>query len=290
MSRGFWLWLVALLVTVLSARYQRTTGPTVPFTGKATLGPTAVAYSLERTHAGAGDQVLRIQTADASIGGAVAWRHHGTEGPWTTVPLQRAGIVLIAALPHQPPAGKLDYRVRLERDGQTVVIPADHNLRLRFRNDVPLPVLVPHIIAMFLAMMLSTRAGLEAFRRRPSLKRLAIATLIVFFIAGFVFGPLMTRFAFGEWWGGWPFGNDPTDTKTELALVGWLLATVFILRGKAARAWAVTAALLMILVFAIPHSTEPGERPNTDTPTWTSAAAPSADRAALVTPASPNGK
>jgi hypothetical protein len=270
MSRGFWLWIAALLITLASARYQRMTGPTQPYDGTATLGPAAVTYSLERTHAGPGDHVLRVTAADPAVQGVVAWRPHATREPWTEVPMRREGETLTAALPHQPVAGKLDFRVRLERAGESIVIPADRNLRVRFRNPVPMPVLLPHILAMFLAMLLSTRAGLEAFQPKPRLRGLAMATIVTFIFAGFIFGPLMTWFAFGEWWGGWPIGNDPTDNKTTVALVAWLLALVFIRRGRAARAWAVTAALVMIGVFAIPHSMAAGERPPdpADAPTW----------------------
>ena len=270
MSRGFWLWLVAILITLAFARYQRVTGPTQPFAGATTVGGAAIRYTIDRAHPGPGDHPVRVRAEDAAVTGEVAWRPHGQRGGWRMTPMQREGGELIARLPNQPWGGKLDFRVRLAREGRTVVLPESGNLVVRFRGEVPLWVVVPHVFAMFFAMLFSTRAGLEAFRSPARLRGLATWTVVTFFLAGFVFGPLMTWYAFGMWWTGFPVGNDPTDNKTTVAMIGWLLALIFIRRGRADRAWAVTAALVMLLVFAIPHSIAAGARPPdpADAPLW----------------------
>jgi hypothetical protein len=125
---------------------------------------------------------------------------------------------------------------------------------IRFRGDVPPWVLVPHIFFMFLAMFLSTRAGLEVFSPRPRFKGLTWGTLATLFIGGMAIGVFVTHYAFGEWWTGFPVGNDITDSKTLIAFVGWLAAALAVGRSKLEKAWVVLAALVMLAVFAIPHS------------------------------------
>jgi hypothetical protein len=254
MRQTVWLWIIALVVTLGSARYQRMTGPTWPLSGKAQLGATTIPYTLERTHGGAGDQPVVIEPGDPAITGIVEWKRYPTADRWKQVSMRREGERLVAELPHQPPAGKLAYRAVLRRALYQVLIPETGPVVTRFKGDVPPWILVPHVVFMFLAMLLSTRAGLECFSPRPSFRRLTWWTLGTLIVGGFVFGPLVLHHAFGEWWGGFPLGADLTDSKTLIALLGWLGAAIAVNRLKQPRAWVAFAALLMLVIFMIPHS------------------------------------
>jgi len=107
---------------------------------------------------------------------------------------------------------------------------------------------------MFFAMMLSTRAGLEFFNNEPKLDKLALWTIIILFIGGFPLGFAMNGFAFGDVWGGWPFGKDVTDNKTQIAFLAWLIAFYLIKKNKNAKLAALLAAIVMMAVYMIPHS------------------------------------
>ena len=37
MKKSIWLWLIAFLLTIITAVYQRVTGPTYPVSGEATI-------------------------------------------------------------------------------------------------------------------------------------------------------------------------------------------------------------------------------------------------------------
>ena len=254
MKRSAWLWIIALLITAASARWQRMTGPTHELPGDATLGGTRIHYVLPRTHKGEGGQRVEIAKVPAGVTGVTEWKAYGSHAPWTVVPMRREGGVLAAELPHQPPAGKLWYRVRLARDAETVLLPATRPAAIRYTGAVPAGVLVPHIFFMFLAMLLSTRAGLEIIRREPRLKGLVYWTLVTLFIGGMGLGPFVTHYAFGPWWTGFPVGSDITDSKTLIALVGWIAAALAVGRSKLEKAWVVLAALVTLVIFAIPHS------------------------------------
>ena len=106
---------------------------------------------------------------------------------------------------------------------------------------------------MFIAMLLSTLAGLMAAVKHPQYKKYALWTLILFLIGGFILGPLVQLHAFGELWTGIPFGWDLTDNKTLIAAAFWILAVV--MNRKHNRPfYTILAAVVLLLVFSIPHS------------------------------------
>lgn len=247
------LWILAVVLTLFSASWQRRTGPTHPVSGKADVGGRAVSWTFERTHKGAGDQPVRL-TAPADVNATLEWRKHGGSPEWTVVPMTRDGDALTAALPWQPPAGVLKYRVIAESGGARVTLPAGQLVTIRYTGEVPAFIMVPHILLMILAMLLSARAGLECFAKAPRLKLFTHWALGVLVVGGMVFGPLVLKHAFGFWWSGWPLGGDITDNKTLIALVGWLAAAFAVYRLARPRGWVLTASLLMFLVFLIPHS------------------------------------
>ena len=249
-----WLWAAAVVITLASAVYQRMSGPTYPVRGSVTLGGQEHSLRLTRTHPGAGDQPIVIKVPDSAVTGHVAWRRYPTSEPWQTLDLVRNGDTLTAALPHQPVAGKLEYQVRLERGDERAVFP-DRPAVTRFRNDVPAAILIPHVLAMFLSMLFSTAAGLSALKSWPQARREAQICLALLLVGGFVLGPLMQWYGFGEWWTGVPFGWDLTDNKTLVAAIAWLWAAWQMRGGRQARTAIILAALTTLVVFAIPHST-----------------------------------
>jgi hypothetical protein len=274
MNRSVWLWIIALLVTVASARWQRMTGPTHELPGDASLGGTSIHYVLQRTHKGEGGQRVELAKVPAGVAGVTEWKAYGSQDPWTVVPMRREGEILSAELPHQPPAGKLWYRVRLARGAETALLPAERPAAIRYTGSVPAGVLIPHIFFMFLAMLLSTRAGLEVFSRKPRLKGLTGWTLAALFIGGMGLGPFVTHYAFGPWWTGFPVGSDITDSKTLIALVAWIAAAIAVGRSRIEKAWVVLAALVTLVIFAIPHSWTASEPLHRALDAGTAAAAP----------------
>jgi hypothetical protein len=253
MKPSGWLWIVALVLTVASARWQRLTGPTHELPGDVELDGARVHYVLQRTHKGLGDQPVAI-AAPAGVAGITEWMAYGSKGPWTAVPMRREADRLVAALPHQAPGERLWYRVRLSRGAGSALLPAERPAAIRFTGAVPIGVLVPHIFFMFLAMLLSSRAGLEILRREARPRALAYATLAALFVGGMVLGPFVTHYAFGPWWTGFPVGSDITDSKTLIALAAWIAAALAVGPTRTGRVWVGLAALVTLVIFAIPHS------------------------------------
>jgi hypothetical protein len=252
MRRGTVLWILALLVTLAAAVYQERTGPTYPVRGQVTLGGQVFKLKLTRSWSD-GDQPVELNVADSAVNGRIRWRRYPTTEAWQVQPLTRSADVLRAALPHQPPAGKLEYQVELARHEERIIFPGRPAVT-RFKGNVSAGILVPHIFAMFLGMLFSTRAGLEALVKGPSRRSLTTVAFGLLLVGGFVLGPMVQKAAFGAYWTGIPWGYDLTDNKTLIAVAAWLVAAWRVYTRPNARWSILMAAVATIAVFVIPHS------------------------------------
>jgi hypothetical protein len=152
-NAGFWV--LAFIITLSAAVYQRMTGPTYPLRGKADIGGTEISYRLIRSHEIGPDCQIKVKVPGKEINGHVAYRRYKTDDAWTRVGMERNNDFLIGKLPQQPSAGKLEYRVLLSKGSKEVSLGGENPVIIRFKNPVPRTILIPHIIIMFLAILLS---------------------------------------------------------------------------------------------------------------------------------------
>ena len=253
MKKSISLWILAFLLTVLTAAYQRTTGPTYPVSGEVILGKQIIEYKLDRTHGGKGDHPIELKVEDESICGELIWKRYKTDDEWASIDMERKNGKLVANLPHQPPAGKLVYKIILQKDNDVVKLPAESEVVIRFKGAVPIFILIPHIIFIFGAMLLSARTGLEYFNKKK-FKTLTILTFIFVIIGGFILGPFAQYYAFGEFWTGFPYGHDLTDNKILIAFIFWFVALFMVFRSKRPVKYVLTASIVTFIIFLIPHS------------------------------------
>jgi hypothetical protein len=254
MKQGTIFWVIAFVLTCALAVFQRMTGPTYPHSGQAAIDGASITYTLPRSHAGESNCPIEVAVPAENFLGVLEWKRHNTDDDWRQIPMVFHDGKLRGELPLQPIAGKLDYRVVLGGPSGKTFLPKERPLVMRFRGEVPAWLMIPHILAMFIAMLFSTRAGLEYFSKEPNLKSLVPWTVAMLFLGGLVLGPLVQKYAFTTWWSGWPLGKDLTDNKTMIALIGWLFAWFALWKGRSGKVWALAAALLLILVYLIPHS------------------------------------
>jgi hypothetical protein len=256
------LWVLAVLLTLASAVYQRMTGPTNPLPGKVTLCGKEISFRLERSADNKEIHKVKVRAPEPVIGFVEFMRFkQGDEWkPEKGIPMIREGETLVAPLAwppsdSRPPlAGKIAYAVFLTCGRETVSLAGARPIIIRFKGSVPGWILIPHILVMFLALLTAVRGGLEALSRQGRTRIYALWTVILLFIGGFILGPLVQKMSFGQWWTGIPFGFDLTDNKTLIAFIGWLAALLAGRKGRNARWWALAAAVLMLIVYLIPHS------------------------------------
>ncbi len=254
MTRSILLWVAAFLVMGASLVYQRMTGPTYPLSGTTDVFGTPVAYTFERSHGGDDDHRVSLAAPAGVTRAELHWKRYKTNDAWTVVPMESDGKNFSGSLPHQPPAGKLMYRVLFFRDAASAAVPPGEPVVIRFKGDVPLPILLTHVALMFLGMLFSTRAGIECLRKEPNLKTLAVWSAGMLTVGGLILGPIVQKYAFGAYWTGWPFGHDLTDNKTALIAVSWILTVLAVRSNRHPRRWALVAAIITLTVYLVPHS------------------------------------
>lgn len=246
-------WIFAFIFTLAIAYYQRVTGPTYPKTGKIVIKEQVLNYKLLTSCESHIPAEITIDGNTNEISGSVKFKKLKTNEDWHTTEFRNNGNKLIAELPPQPPAGKLEYIVILS-SGEEQFYLTENPVVIRFKGAVPIFILIPHIIIMFGAMLYSTRTGIEAFINGSKLHSMTLITLILLGVGGLILGPIVQKFAFGAFWTGWPFGHDLTDNKTFLAFAAWLFALYRLKKNAANRNWTITAAVILLIVFLIPHS------------------------------------
>ena len=256
--KKFLYWFLAVVITLVLSIYQRMTGPTYP--KKLTVELRGESYQVKLPRSGVQQDVLvklpipedlsheleSDQTPPVPM--SLHYRRFPTSDEYTSVDFRWKDGEWQATLPVQPVAGKLQYYLTI--DGKDYL--KDEPVVIRFRNDVPAGILIPHILLMFGAMLLAVYTFLLVVTGKDYAKWLKL-TVGIMFVGGFVFGPLVQHAAFGPWWTGFPYGTDLTDNKTLLSFL-FFLAALATLKWKYNK-WVVGAAVVfMVLIFSIPHS------------------------------------
>jgi len=252
MKKTTWLWILATAITLATAIYQRTTGPT--WSKEITFSLLGNSYTQEFPRSHEGSDSCRITLDIPDQADARLWfKRFPTNEKYQVQDFRKENGKQMAALPAQPPAGKLKYFVEIQSANKTLYIARNEPIIIRFKGEVSMAVLIPHVIIMFSAMLFSTAAGLFALTKIRQFRLYGVITLILIATGGFIFGPLMQYQAFGDAWTGIPFGWDLTDNKTLIAFLGWLTAVISNRRKYRPRDY-VIAAILLLVVYSIPHS------------------------------------
>ena len=268
--KKFLLWTLAFIITVSAAIYQRHTGPTYPKKMDVTLNEQQYKLKLVRSLALDERPEVKLNITDTTIRAKLFFKIFRSDEEYKSADFQyRVYPVhsfvmnkifkmteekgLYAEVPQQPEAGKIQYYFELTDSKGTKTFFNDTPVVIRFKGGVPAPILVPHILFMFIAMLFSTFAGLMSIIRHPLYKKYTLWTLILLIIGGMILGPLVQYYAFGDLWTGIPFGWDLTDNKTLIALLFWILA-VIMNRKQDRPLYTALAAVVLLLVYSIPHS------------------------------------
>jgi hypothetical protein len=256
MKKSFY-WILAFVITIGAAFYQRTTGPTYPKRAEVTVNNTQYDLKLTRSIGLDRDSEVRLAVTDTTAKAKLYYRRYPTNEEYTVSDFKYKETKmfkgLAAAVPAQPEAGKLQYYFEITDSKGTVTYMKDQPIVVRFKGGVPAFIMIPHILMMFIAMMFSTLAGLFAIGKNQLFRKYTMWTLILFTAGGLVLGPVVQYYAFGDLWTGIPFGWDLTDNKTLIAFIFWLLAYVMN-RKKERPVYTTIAAVILLLVYSIPHS------------------------------------
>ena len=263
---GVLLWLVAVALAVGAMMFQERTGPTKELRGSFELLGQTHDFTVTRSGSSAENARVAIPHPGSGVAGSLHYRRYKTNDQLTTIPLRAEGDELAAELPRQPAAGKLEYAITLVTpDGNRIRVPdQDESVVIRFKDPVPAYFLAPHIACMVLVILFGIRAGLSALFQPSTMTRYAWASLGIMTLGGMILGPIVQKYAFGALWTGFPFGYDLTDNKTLLMWLAWLVACMMLLerwqlKESIKRAAIVTATMVMMAMYLIPHSARGSE-------------------------------
>jgi len=246
-------WILAVVITMAAAYYQRVTGPTYPLKAKTEINGKSYEFNLKRSNSTSSDCEITIPVNEKDVRGFLVYRKYPTNEKWDTLTFSKTEKGMTALLPKQPAAGKLEYFL-LFRDGtKTTTVLQQRPTIIRYKGDVPAYILIPHILFIFFGMMLSNLAGLLAAFKHNKARLYSMITLILIMVGGMIMGPIVQKFAFGELWTGVPFGWDLTDNKTLIAFIAWIIA-LLANRKKFRPGFIIAAALVTLMIFSIPHS------------------------------------
>jgi len=272
------IWGAAVVITLAAVVYQRYTGPTNPKRIEFKLKDSTYNVKLDRSsgennsmgHPGSNDARIKLKIHNTDVTAKIYYRKYNSKAEWISVDFERyqrkmdnwfmnkiLGIDevkgLIAKLPQQPPAGKLEYYVEVNDGDEVATLKKENPIVIRFKAGVPGIFMVPHIIIMFLAMFLSTLTGLMVIGKINKHKFYAGLTLIFLTLGGMILGPIVQKYAFGDLWTGVPFGWDLTDNKTLIAFIFWVVA-VIANRKKERPYMILIASVVLFAIYTIPHS------------------------------------
>jgi hypothetical protein len=250
-AKSIILWVVAVLLSLVIGIFQRMTGPTHPVRGREDVYGESIQYRLLRSYTAYEDLPVAIKTSSAGVRAFLVYKRYKSGDEWAETEMKRNGDNLEAKIPGQPAAGKVEYTIRIQMNDQYAALNQGKSIIVRFRGKVPAIFLIIHILLMFLGITFALRTGMEALRKDGRFFGLVNWTLLIVFLGGIIFGPIVQKYAFGDFWTGFPFGFDLTDNKTLLALIFWIFAFFF---KKKSKWWVLAATILMIGIYLIPHS------------------------------------
>lgn len=246
-------WFAAVVITLSVAVYQRVTGPTYPKSYQFSHESNEVSFKLPRSQNGITDAMIRLEVEDPGLSGKLFYKRLNSGEAMDTISLHRENNELVAWLPKQPAAGKLEYGLSIQNSGGEKIFQTPENIIIRFKDNVPILVLLPHVLLIFAAMLLSTLTGFYAIAGISSFRFYSLVTLILFLVGGMIMGPVVQKFAFGAYWTGFPFGKDLTDNKALIAFIFWIIAWIGN-RKKERRYLVIIAAVINLVIAFIPHS------------------------------------
>jgi len=251
------LWVLAVVLTLTIFVYQRMTGPTHPVIAEETFKGKEISYRLLRSRNINENLPVRLKAPGTEVTAFINYKNYkDPNDDWKRaeeeIEMKRTGDILTGEIPgKEEMAAKIEYTVRVVIDNENFLINKGKSIVARFKGEVPAFFLIIHIILMVFGFIFALRTGVEALRKEGNYHRLVLITLVIVFIGGMILGPIVQKYAFGNFWTGFPFGIDLTDNKTLIAFIFWLFA--FFMK-KRSRWWVVLAASVMIIVYLIPHS------------------------------------
>ncbi|MCT4583197.1 MAG: hypothetical protein N4A35_17435 [Flavobacteriales bacterium] len=256
-------WVLAIFLALAAMIYQRSTGPTYEYKGYLEHQEDSRKYKLLRSQETTEGAKIELPYFEGiNYTATLHYKRYQTQDDITDLDFQLdENKLFIAQLPVQPAAGKIEYSITGSIDGKEFSIPekGEDNIVLRYKDPVPDYILIPHVTMMIIVIIFGIRAGLGAAFNDGTMRRWTIVAFTAMTVGGMMLGPIVQKYAFGEYWTGFPNGSDFTDNKMLIMWIAWALALAIIgfkpkKKEGVSRATVLMASVVMTMVYLIPHS------------------------------------
>jgi hypothetical protein len=276
---------IAIIATIILLMIARSLSPTKPTMLKGTLRELAFEHmTVPKIIEGGSDIVAAkiINPGRKLVYPRLRWKYPGgdlsIENKYNmlTMNFNDSAKLYEARLPILKKGEKIFYFMELlnETGGQLIRLPLPKNspVMVKYEGVVPLYIVIPHVLLMFLAIYFATLALVDAIGILAGKEQIVFmaknylwATLAVF-IGGYPFGWGMNYFAFGTIWEGIPFGWDFTDNKTQVILFYLIFLCLSSLGALSRGKWknnysdrtlgwlGIIGYLFVLGIYIIPHS------------------------------------
>lgn len=249
------LWLLSLILAIALGYFQRITGPTYPKKVKIVLEGHTISGNLPRSGI-TGEEtpvVLHATPLSPDQHYSLFYRKYRFEEQWHERQFSQENDHIIAYLPSEPPAGKLEYAIGVPGKNGEMQFLLPETIVIRYKGFVPPAILASHVLFIFAFFILSCYTFLHTLIFRTVPYRSLRITLLLLIIGGLLLGPVVQKYAFGAYWTGIPFGYDLTDNKVLFSFILWIIALIRNRKGMDKK-WIYLAAIGTFIIFLIPHS------------------------------------
>jgi len=264
-------YLIALILTVVLLVVARTMSTRHDETFKAESSGVTLAHETVTEDFGQGPK-LEISSSETAKVRAIVLYSETAGGPYQSLEMESRQGGFTATLPVMEKGKKWFYHIEVYKDNiKLATFPPERDQFIKFKGHISSIILIPHILLMFGTIFFGLMAvftSIDVARGKGDARRSVIFLLLTFtcaFIGGIPLGIAVSQQTFGgSGWGGWPLGDDVTDTKTEVLLLFWLVTILLSMRALSGRKMAIPHGAYSFLVilsfvvtfvtFLIPHS------------------------------------
>ena len=252
MKQSIILWTAAAIITLLAGYAQSIKSPYYPVNGTITVTSGYASFSFDKVYRGKGNYPVWIIADFNGLKGELKFRNVPGNNEWQTIQMQPKGEALYAEIPAHPPLSKVEYRVTLNDQGKTFLVPQTEIAQIQFLGHVPSDIMIFYYITLFAGILIGIRTGLEVFKDKPKIKMYTIFTLISFFSFTLIFSTVKKGCELGAIGGTkiLPISDLFTNGPAFL-LALWIAALILIFNTKKYKIWAAVSAFGTILIFLL---------------------------------------
>ncbi len=250
MKQSIILWLASAILTFIIGYTQTTTSSNYPINGTIDISSGQASYSFDKIFRGKNGYKVLVVGDITNQTGELFWKDKTDSSKWNSVPLKFSDHQLGGIIPSHQPTSIVEYRVKLNDNRKTILLPKTQNVVIQYLGNVPQQIMQFYFITLFSGLLLSIRTSLEIFSSRPGIKMYTIFTLISFFSFTLIFSTVKKGCELGII-GGTKIvqPNELFSSGPVMLLAAWILALILIFNTKKEKLFAVLFSLLTMIIF-----------------------------------------